>query len=89
MPVYALYGEEQPVETPGFAHIETIAARSSLHDWEIGTHRHRSFAQVLIVQQGKWRSVWVRNTFALLPRRLSQCGRGSSTVSSSVRRRTA
>ena len=36
-----------------FAHIETIAARSSLHDWEIAPHRHVEFVQVLLVESGQ------------------------------------
>jgi AraC family transcriptional activator of pobA len=33
-------------------HVETIAARSSLHDWKIRAHRHRNLHQVLIVWRG-------------------------------------
>ncbi|GEN99861.1 AraC family transcriptional regulator [Novosphingobium sediminis] len=56
IPRYALYGEG-PIQswaaTPGgFAHIETIAERSALHDWEIGIHRHDHFVQVLLVEGG-------------------------------------
>lgn len=53
VPTYALYGEASHEEGPGFAHIETIAARSSLHDWEIAPHRHTGFAQVLVVERGE------------------------------------
>lgn len=58
IPSYALYGEGQGVDgqggqgAGGFAHIETIAERSSLHDWEIGVHRHDRFVQVLLVEEG-------------------------------------
>ena len=56
VPRYALYGEgpaQQDAAAPGgFAHIETIAERSSLHDWEIGVHRHDHFVQVLLVEEG-------------------------------------
>ncbi len=59
IPSYALYGEEQGGEqggiAAGFAHIETIAARSSLHDWEIRPHRHADFVQVLLVHSGQAR----------------------------------
>ncbi|MBC2651152.1 helix-turn-helix domain-containing protein [Novosphingobium flavum] len=53
IPAYALYGEEDGPDRPAYAHIETIAARSSLHDWEIAPHRHHRSVQVLIVMTGE------------------------------------
>ena len=53
IPSYALYGEAQGSLSAGFAHIETIAARSSLHDWEIRPHRHADFVQLLLVHSGQ------------------------------------
>jgi AraC family transcriptional activator of pobA len=38
IPSYALYGEDQAPDQPYFLHIETIATRSTLHDWEIAPH---------------------------------------------------
>jgi AraC family transcriptional regulator, transcriptional activator of pobA len=52
IPSYALYGEDQSPDQPDFLHIETIAARSTLHDWEIAPHRHAGFVQVLLVREG-------------------------------------
>jgi AraC family transcriptional activator of pobA len=52
IPRYALYGEGHAPAQGGFAHIETIAERSALHDWEIGVHRHDHFVQVLLVEEG-------------------------------------
>lgn len=52
IPRYALYGEGEALLPGGFAHIETIAERSALHDWEIGIHRHDHFVQVLLVEEG-------------------------------------
>lgn len=52
IPRYALYGEGHAAPPGGFAHIETIAERSALHDWEIGVHRHDHFVQVLLVEEG-------------------------------------
>jgi AraC family transcriptional regulator, transcriptional activator of pobA len=52
IPRYALYGEGTAAAPGGFAHIETIAERSALHDWEIGVHRHDHFVQVLLVEEG-------------------------------------
>lgn len=53
IPRYALYGEGTVPAQGGFAHIETIAERSALHDWEIGVHRHDQFVQVLLVEEGQ------------------------------------
>ena len=51
IPAFSLYGE-----APGGAglslHIETIAARSSVHDWRIGAHRHSGLHQVLWIASG-------------------------------------
>lgn len=52
IPTFALYGEDGWNSPPGFGHIETIAARSLLHDWTIAPHRHDSTVQVLIVAGG-------------------------------------
>lgn len=52
IPSYALYGEGKARGPASFAHIETIAERSALHDWEIGVHRHDHFVQVLLVEEG-------------------------------------
>lgn len=55
VPSFALYGEPGS----GFAsllHIETIAARSVLHDWEIAEHRHEHSVQLLLVLAGQARA---------------------------------
>lgn len=52
IPSYALYGEEHAPDQPDFLHVETIAARSTLHDWEIAPHRHTGFVQILLVREG-------------------------------------
>lgn len=53
IPAYSLYGESDVDQTPAFCHIETIAARSALHDWEIAPHRHHHCVQVLIIASGQ------------------------------------
>lgn len=53
IPSFALYGEDRAAGPRIFAHIETIAARSSLHDWEIAPHRHIDFVQILLVESGQ------------------------------------
>lgn len=55
IPSFALYGEPE-ADLASLLHIETIAARSELHDWEIGTHRHRHSVQILIVEEGQVRA---------------------------------
>ncbi|MEP6869434.1 MAG: helix-turn-helix domain-containing protein [Novosphingobium sp.] len=53
IPSYVLYGEEAGANPTGFGHIETIAERSLLHDWEIAPHRHRDSVQVLFLSAGE------------------------------------
>lgn len=52
IPVFALYGEDDWQAPAGFAHIETIASRSALHDWHITPHRHDREVQLLLVREG-------------------------------------
>ena len=65
IPSFALYGEGHAPSPAGFGHIETIALRSSLHDWEITPHRHTQAIQVLIVQAGEARVMVDGARFAL------------------------
>lgn len=53
VPAFFLYGE--PLQPPDerLIHVETIAARSRLHDWHIRPHRHGDLHQVLFVQRGR------------------------------------
>lgn len=53
VPSYVLYGEDIPDSPVEFGHIETIATRSSLHDWEIAPHRHIRSVQVMLVSKGQ------------------------------------
>jgi AraC family transcriptional activator of pobA len=53
VPIFKLYGEQRPWLTPDLLHYESIAQRSSLHDWEIKPHRHGDLYQFLYVQQGE------------------------------------
>jgi AraC family transcriptional activator of pobA len=52
VPAYFLYGEPPQAPDERVVHVETIAARSELHDWVIRPHRHRDLHQVLLVQRG-------------------------------------
>jgi AraC family transcriptional activator of pobA len=48
---YSLFGESSHL--PDVLHCETIEARSALHDWELGPHRHARLHQVLLLQAGR------------------------------------
>jgi AraC family transcriptional activator of pobA len=53
IPAFFLYGEPlQPLDER-LVHIETIAARSRLHNWRIRPHRHRDLYQVLLLLDGR------------------------------------
>ncbi|AXB80469.1 helix-turn-helix domain-containing protein [Novosphingobium sp. P6W] len=53
IPSFVLYGEKLGDDVPEFAHIETIAARSALYDWEIAPHRHLRSVQALLLSSGQ------------------------------------
>lgn len=52
LPAYALYGEDRASTLDDRLHLESIAERSRLHDWEIRPHRHETFLQLLLVWRG-------------------------------------
>ena len=52
IPDFALFGEVLPENDPEFTHIETIRARSRLHDWRITPHTHRRLFQLVYVGSG-------------------------------------
>jgi AraC family transcriptional regulator, transcriptional activator of pobA len=52
VPRFFLYGEPPRDAAERFVHIETIAARSRLHDWEIRAHMHRDLHQLLVILDG-------------------------------------
>jgi AraC family transcriptional activator of pobA len=47
---YNLFGEVR--DLPDVVHCETIASRSSLHDWRLAPHRHGRLHQVLLIARG-------------------------------------
>lgn len=55
IPVYKLYGEQEPWLTPDMVHCESIAARSQLHNWHIKPHQHNGLFQILYLQNGNAR----------------------------------
>jgi len=53
IPAFFLYGEAPHAPDEATVHVETIAARSRLHDWKIQPHRHRDLHQILVLQSGR------------------------------------
>jgi AraC family transcriptional activator of pobA len=53
IPAFFLYGEPLRPPDERLIHVETIAARSRLHDWNIRPHRHRDLHQVLFIRRGR------------------------------------
>ena len=52
LPLFHLYGDPPDDQAFDFIHIETIASRSSIHDWVIRAHRHRNLFQILLIERG-------------------------------------
>ncbi len=52
VPAFFLYGERLQAPDERLVHIETIAARSQLHDWTIRAHRHRDLHQIILSSRG-------------------------------------
>ncbi len=52
LPLFHLYGDPPGDQAFDFIHIETIASRSSIHDWTIRAHRHRNHFQILLIERG-------------------------------------
>lgn len=51
-PLYELYGELGRDEALDGLHLESIADRSRLHNWEIRPHRHAGLVQLLVIAAG-------------------------------------
>lgn len=52
IPSYELYGEDRTWPSSEQIHVEPIAARSRLHNWEIKPHRHAGLFQLLWLRDG-------------------------------------
>src|SRR5438876_721769 len=52
IPAFFLYGEPLRAPDERTVHVETIAARSQFHGWNIRPHRHRDLQQILLVRRG-------------------------------------
>ncbi len=53
VPAFFLYGEPLQAVDERLVHVETIAARSRLHDWNIRAHRHIDLHQILFLERGE------------------------------------
>jgi len=51
IPLYSLYGEGGALA--GHLHLERIADRAHLHDWQIAPHRHHDLHQLVLVEAGE------------------------------------
>ncbi|WP_457427487.1 helix-turn-helix domain-containing protein [Roseateles sp. P5_E7] len=54
-PLYELYGEMGRDAALDGLHMESIADRSRLHNWEIQPHRHATLVQLLLIESGEAR----------------------------------
>ena len=52
LPLFHLYGDPPDDQAFDFIHVETIASRSSIHDWTIRAHRHRNLFQIILIERG-------------------------------------
>lgn len=58
LPLFHLYGDPPDDQAFDFLHVETIASRSSVHDWTIRAHRHRNLFQILLIESGSGEIVY-------------------------------
>lgn len=52
-PIYELYGEKTAASMLEGLHLESIAERSRLHNWNIRPHRHAGLMQCLLIERGR------------------------------------
>ncbi len=64
LPLFHLYGDPPDDSAFDFIHIETIASRSSIHDWTIRAHRHRNLFQILMIERGGGEMIYEAATVA-------------------------
>lgn len=65
---YNLFGESG--DLPDVVHCETIAARSVLHEWEFGPHRHPRLHQILLIESGGGQATLEGRIHTLRPMRV-------------------
>jgi AraC family transcriptional regulator, transcriptional activator of pobA len=64
LPLFHLYGDPPDDQAFDFIHVETIASRSSVHDWTIHAHRHRNLFQILLLERGRGDMAYEAGTMA-------------------------
>lgn len=64
LPLFHLYGDPPDGRAFDFIHIETIASRSSIHDWTIRAHRHGNLFQILVIERGGGDMTYEADTLA-------------------------
>ncbi len=52
IPLYSLYGQIDGAAELRFLHVESLAARNQLHNWDIRPHRHHDLHQIVWVWRG-------------------------------------
>ncbi len=52
IPMYSLYGQIDNAAELRFLHVESLAARNRLHNWDIRPHRHHDLHQIVWVEHG-------------------------------------
>src|ERR1700756_3651189 len=67
LPLFHLYGDPPDDQAFDFIHIETIASRSSVHDWLIRAHRHRNLFQMLLIERGGGEMTFEAATLGFTP----------------------
>ena len=77
LPLFHLYGDPPDDQAFDFIHIETIASRSSIHDWTIRAHRHRNLFQILLIGRGGGEMTFEAASIASRRRAPSWCRRPS------------
>ncbi len=65
LPLFHLYGDPPDPRAFNFVHAETIPARSSRFDWQIGIHRHCNLSQILVIERGGGEVQYEASTAAL------------------------
>ncbi len=66
-PTYDLYGENHAQRPDFWLHWETIASRSQQYNWEIKTHKHDAFFQILYLRGGTGDAVFNDEVLPILP----------------------
>lgn len=67
VPTFDLYGEQGAQRPDFWVHCETIAARSSTYQWEIGLHRHERLFQLLYIRNGAGDALFGGRAVTLAP----------------------